>query len=168
MTKKLLNAWKRRTSQLTTEARCIYLAYKDPRVPWYAKILIVCVIGYAFSPLDKVLDSIPIIGYLDHLIFIPLGCVLAFKKTIPSQVFTDCQKIAMNQLNPSRMDRFIIVFIGCLLVSLVIVSAIGVMKDWNLVLAQWFRWFTRMTFTSGSNAREPRGHLIALARLNIV
>jgi len=153
MTTKLLNAWKRRTSQLTTGVRCIYLAYKDPRVPWYAKILIVCVIGYAFSPIDKLLDSIPIIGYLDHLIFIPLGFVLAFKKMIPSEVLTDCREIAGNRLKPNRMDGFIIVFICFLLGSLVIVSAIGVMKDWNLVLTQWFRWLTRMTFISGSNTR---------------
>ena len=153
MTTKLLNTWKRRASQLISEVRCIYLAYKDPRVPWYAKLLIVCVIGYAFSPIDKLLNSIPILGYLDHLIFIPLCFVLAFKKMIPPQVLTDCQKIAMNRLKPNRIDGFIIVFICLLLVSLVIVSAIGVMKDWNLVLVQWFRWFTRMTLISGSNTR---------------
>jgi len=149
----LLNAWKRTASQLIGEVRCIYLAYKDPRVPWYAKLLIVCVIGYAFSPIDKLLDSIPFLGYLDHLIFIPLGFVLAFKKMIPPQVLTDCQQIAMNRLKPNRIDGFIIVFICFLLVSLVIVSAIGVMKDWNLILTQWFRWFTRMTLISGSNTR---------------
>jgi uncharacterized membrane protein YkvA (DUF1232 family) len=153
VTTKFLNTWKPRASQLINEVRCIYLAYKDPRVPWYAKLLIVCVIGYAFSPIDKLLDSIPILGYLDHLIFIPLGFVLAFKKMIPPQVLTDCQEIAMNRLKPNRIDGFIIVFICFLLVSLVIVSAIGVMKDWNLVLAQWFRWFTRMTLISGSNTR---------------
>jgi uncharacterized membrane protein YkvA (DUF1232 family) len=153
MTTKPVNAWKRRTNQLKIEVCSIYLAYKDPRVPWYAKILIVCVIGYAFSPIDKFLNSIPILGYLDHLIFVPLGVVLAFKKMIPSQVLTDCREIAMNRLKPNRIDGSIIVFICFLLVSLVIVSAIWVMKDWNLVLAQWFRWFTRMTFISGSNAR---------------
>jgi uncharacterized membrane protein YkvA (DUF1232 family) len=153
MTTKPVNTWKRRTNQLKIEACSIYLAYKDPRVPWYAKILIVCVIGYAFSPIDKLLNSIPIIGYLDHLIFVPLGVVLAFKKMIPSQVLTDCQEIAMNRLKPNRIDGSIIVFICFLLVSFVIVSAIWVMKDWNLVLAQWFSWFTRMTFISGSNAR---------------
>ena len=164
MTTKLINTWKRRASQLITEVRCIYLAYKDPRGPWYAKILIVCVIGYAFSPIDKLLDSIPMLGYLDHLIFIPLGFVLAFRKLIPPQVLTDCRELAMNRLKPNRIDGFIIVFICFLLVSLVIVSAIGVMKDWNLVLAQWFRWLTRMAFISGSNTRWPRVHLIASAR----
>jgi uncharacterized membrane protein YkvA (DUF1232 family) len=153
MRSKLLDAWKRGTNQLATEVLCIYLAYRDPRVPWYAKILIVCVIGYAFSPIDKLLNSIPVIGYLDHLILVPLGVVLAFKKMIPSQVLTDCREIAMNRLKPNRMDGFITGFICFLLGSLVIVSAVWVMKDWHLVFVQWFRWFTRMTLISGSNAR---------------
>jgi len=153
MTTKLLNTWKRKTNQLKMEVYAIYLAYKDPRVPWYAKILIVCVIGYAFSPIDKLLNSIPIIGYLDHLILVPLGVVIAFKKMIPPAVFTDCREIAMNRLKPNWIDGSIIVFMWFLLVSLVIISATWAMKDWNLVLGQWFRWFTRMTLISESNAR---------------
>ena len=153
MTTKLLNTWKRKTNQLKMEVYAIYLAYKDPRVPWYAKILIVCVIGYAFSPVDKLLHSVPIIGYLDHLILVPLGVVIAFKKMIPAAVFTDCREIAMNRLKPNWIDGSIIVFMWFLLVSLVIISATWAMKDWNLVLGQWFRWFTRMTLISESNAR---------------
>ncbi|MGD0072684.1 MAG: DUF1232 domain-containing protein [Candidatus Bathyarchaeia archaeon] len=153
MTTKLLNTWKRKTNQLKMEVYTIYLAYKDPRVPWYAKILIVCVIGYAFSPVDKLLHSVPIIGYLDHLILVPLGVVIAFKKMIPPAVFTDCREIAMNRLKPNWIDGSVIVFIWFLLVSLVIISATWAMKDWNLVLGQWFRWFTRMTLISESNAR---------------
>ena len=153
MTTKLLNTWKRKTNQLKMEVYTIYLAYKDPRVPWYAKILIVCVIGYAFSPVDKLLHSVPIIGYLDHLILVPLGVVIAFKKMIPPAVFTDCREIAMNRLKPNWIDGSVIVFIWFLLVSLVIISATWAMKDWNLVLGEWFRWFTRMTLISESNAR---------------
>ena len=154
MTTKLLNTWKRRANRLKMEAYAIYLAYKDPRVPWYAKVLIVCIIGYAFSPIDKFLNSIPIIGYLDHLIFVPLGVVLAFKKMIPSAVWTDCREIAMNRKKPTNwVDGSVIVFIWFLLVSLGIVSTIGVMKGWNLVLGQWFRWFTRITLIPESNAR---------------
>ena len=154
MTMKLLNTWKRRANQLKVEAFAIYLAYKDPRVPWYAKILIVCVFGYAFSPIDKFLNSIPIIRYLDHLILVPLGVALAFRKMIPSAVLTDCRETAMNRKKPTNWrDGFIIMSIWFLFVSLAIVSTIWVMKDWNLVLGQWIRWFTRMTFISESNAR---------------
>ena len=59
MARKLLYASKRRVNQLKMETYTIYLAYKDPRVPWYAKILIACVVGYAFSPIDKLLNTIP-------------------------------------------------------------------------------------------------------------
>ena len=157
MTTKCLHTWKRRANRLKMDAYAIYLAYKDPRVPWYAKILIVCVIGYAFSPIDKFLNSIPIVGYLDHLIFVPLGVVLVFKKMIPLLVLTDCRqkaRIAMNSTNTRNWVRGpIVILIWLLSASLIIVSTKWAMKDWNLVLGQWFRWFTRMTLISESNAR---------------
>jgi len=157
MTTKYLHAWKRRVSRLKMDAYAIYLAYKDPRVPWYAKILIVCVIGYAFSPIDKLLNSIPIIGYLDHLIFVPLGVVLAFKKMIPPAVFTDCREKARMTMNSKSSTNWvhgsIIILIWLLFASLIIVSTKWAMKDWNLLLGQWIRWFTRMTLISESNAR---------------
>jgi uncharacterized membrane protein YkvA (DUF1232 family) len=157
MTIKLPHTWKRKTNQLKMEAHAIYLSYKDPRVPWYAKILIVCVIGYAFSPIDKFLNSIPIIGYLDHLIFVPLGVVLAFKKMIPSQVLTDCRQKARIAMNPENSTNWvqgsIIILIWLLFASLIIFCTKWAMKDWNLVLGQWFRWFTRMTLISESNTQ---------------
>src|SRR5512139_767060 len=126
--------WGRKVNQLKVETYSIYLAYKDPRVPWYAKILVACVIGYAFSPIDKFLNSIPIIGYLDHLILVPLGVVLAFKKMIPLTVWTDCRKMATYRKKSTKwVDNSIIAFILLLLVSLVIISTIWAMQDWNLV-----------------------------------
>jgi uncharacterized membrane protein YkvA (DUF1232 family) len=154
MITKLFYTWKRRAKQFKMETYVIYLAYKHPRVPWYAKVLIVCVIGYAFSPIDKLLNSIPIIGYLDHLILVPLGVVLAFKKMVPPAVFTDCRekaRIAMNRKKANWVDGSIIIVIWFLVASLAMVSMIWVMKDWNLVIGQWFRWFARMAFNSESN-----------------
>jgi uncharacterized membrane protein YkvA (DUF1232 family) len=154
MTTKLFNPWKRRANRIKMEAYAIYLAYKDPRVPWYAKILIVCIIGYAFSPIDKLLNSIPILGYVDHLILVPMGVVLAFKKMIPSAVLTDCRETALNRNKPTNwVDGSITVFILLLFVSLGIVSTLWTMKDWNLVLGQWFGWMTRITSISESNVR---------------
>jgi uncharacterized membrane protein YkvA (DUF1232 family) len=154
MTTKLFNSWKRRANRIKMEAYAIYLAYKDPRVPWYAKILIVCIIGYAFSPIDKLLNSIPILGYVDHLILVPMGVVLAFKKMIPSGVLTDCRETALNRKKPTNwVDGSITVFILLLFVSLGIVSTLWTMKDWNLVLGQWFGWMTRITSISESSVR---------------
>jgi hypothetical protein len=85
---------------------------------------------------------------------VPLGVVIAFKKMIPSAVWTDCREIAMNRKKPTNwVDGSIVIFIWVLFVSLGIVSTIGVMKGWNLVLGQWFRWFTRITLIPESNAR---------------
>ena len=138
MTARIFDVWKHRAKKLKMETYAIYLAYKDPRVPWYAKLLIACIVGYLFSPIDKFLDSIPIIGYLDHLILVPIGVALAFKKMIPPAVLTDCRekaRIAMNRKNPTNwVDGSIIIFIWFLFASLAIVYTTWVMKDWNVVL----------------------------------
>jgi len=60
--KDFLESWKRRAGELKVEVYAIYLAYKDPRVPWYAQIFAACVIAYTFSPIDLTPDPIPILG----------------------------------------------------------------------------------------------------------
>ncbi|MGG3563273.1 YkvA family protein [Neobacillus rhizosphaerae] len=61
----------------------LYLSYKDSRVPWYAKLVAICVVAYAFSPIDLIPDFIPVLGYLDDLIIVPLGISLALKLIPP-------------------------------------------------------------------------------------
>ncbi|MED4456384.1 YkvA family protein [Metabacillus fastidiosus] len=68
----------------------LYLAYKDERVPWYTKLFTVCVVAYAFSPIDLIPDFIPIIGYLDDVIIVPLGIMFALKM-IPNEVILECE-----------------------------------------------------------------------------
>jgi len=65
-----LKVWAR---TIKRDAHAIYLAARDPRVPWYAKALAFCVAGYALSPLDLIPDFIPILGYLDDVVIVPLG-----------------------------------------------------------------------------------------------
>lgn len=64
--------FKARVKQLKGEIYTLYWAYHDPRVPWYAKVLIAAIVAYAESPIDLVPDFIPVLGYLDDLILIPL------------------------------------------------------------------------------------------------
>ncbi|MBO1515003.1 YkvA family protein [Metabacillus bambusae] len=66
----------------------LYLSYKDNRTPWYAKAVAICVVAYAFSPVDLIPDFIPILGYLDDLILIPLGISLAIK-LIPTYIIEE-------------------------------------------------------------------------------
>lgn len=73
------------------EVYAIYLAYKDPRVPLRARVFAACVVGYAFSPIDLIPDFIPVLGYVDDLILIPLGVKLALKM-IPCEVMADCRE----------------------------------------------------------------------------
>ncbi|OWK18557.1 hypothetical protein AJ88_06770 [Mesorhizobium amorphae CCBAU 01583] len=70
------------------DVHAIYLAAGDPRTPWYAKALALCVAGYALSPIDLIPDFIPVLGYLDDAIIVPLG-ILAVLKMIPPEVMAE-------------------------------------------------------------------------------
>jgi uncharacterized membrane protein YkvA (DUF1232 family) len=66
----------------------LYLASRDPRVPWYAKGVAVCVAAYALSPLDLIPDFVPVLGYLDDLVIVPLGIMLAVAM-IPAPIMAE-------------------------------------------------------------------------------
>jgi uncharacterized membrane protein YkvA (DUF1232 family) len=92
-----LAVWKARARHLRAEVYALYLAYRDPRVPWYAKLLAVCVVGYALSPIDLIPDFVPVLGYLDDLVLIPLGVALALRM-IPPAVMDECRARARAEL----------------------------------------------------------------------
>jgi len=92
-----MEQWRQRAQQLKTETYALWLAYKDPRVPWYAKVFAACVVGYAFSPIDLIPDFIPVLGYLDDLVLIPLG-VAAALRMIPAPVMEECRAKAQETL----------------------------------------------------------------------
>ena len=75
---------------LKNEAYAIYLAAKDPRTPWYARVLIYFVVAHTFSPIDLIPDFIPILGFLDDIIITPLGIALAIR-LIPAEVLTEAR-----------------------------------------------------------------------------
>ena len=85
-----LKRWARR---LKAEVYALYLAYKDPRVPLYARVFAAVVVGYAFSPVDLIPDMIPVLGYLDDLVLVPLGVALAVRM-IPAPVLAECRERA--------------------------------------------------------------------------
>ena len=112
--------WKQRARQLKIEVYAIWLAYRDPRVPWYARIFAACVVGYAFSPIDLIPDPVPVLGYLDDLVLIPLGVTLALKM-IPAPVMAECRAKArevMSQGKPvNRTAAVVIVAVWLLLAA---------------------------------------------------
>ncbi len=73
---------------LKRDGHAIYLASRDPRVPWYAKALAIAVAAYALSPIDLIPDFIPVIGYLDELLILPLGIWLVVR-LIPDEVMVE-------------------------------------------------------------------------------
>lgn len=85
--------WKRRALQLKTEIYALYLAYRDPRTPLFAKIFAGMVVAYAFSPIDLIPDPIPILGLLDDLILLPIGIAIAIRM-IPDPVLAECRENA--------------------------------------------------------------------------
>ncbi|NMC58790.1 MAG: DUF1232 domain-containing protein [Candidatus Methanofastidiosa archaeon] len=85
---------KEKTKSLETEVYTLYKAYRDPRVPWYVKALILILLGYFISPIDLIPDFIPFIGYLDDLIIISLTIYLIIK-LMPNDVYQDCRNKAI-------------------------------------------------------------------------
>jgi uncharacterized membrane protein YkvA (DUF1232 family) len=80
-----LEEWARRIKR---DAHALYLAAHDPRTPWYAKALAVFVAGYALSPIDLIPDFVPIFGYLDDVILVPLG-IATVVAMIPATVMAE-------------------------------------------------------------------------------
>ena len=93
--------WRAKTHDLKREVFALYLACRDPRVPWYAKALAAGVVAYAFSPIDLIPDFIPVVGYLDELVLVPLG-VLAVRAMIPAAVLAECRERAETALERGR------------------------------------------------------------------
>ncbi len=89
-----LGALRRWAKRLKTEIHALYLACRDPRVPWFAKAVAVFVVAYALSPIDLIPDFVPVFGYLDDLIIVPLGILLA-RRLIPAEVMEECRAAAL-------------------------------------------------------------------------
>lgn len=78
---------------LKRDTHAVYLATRHPRTPWHTKLLAAAVVAYALSPLDLIPDFIPVIGYLDDLIIVPLG-IAAVLRLLPADVLADCREQA--------------------------------------------------------------------------
>ena len=122
---KLLDGLKDCARRLGRELHALHLAYRDPYTPWYAKAWSALVVGYAFSPIDLIPDFIPILGYLDDLILLPLGIYVALR-LIPDDVI-EAARAQARKAPAARepMGR---------------VTAVAVVTVWFLLLA-WAAWF---------------------------
>jgi uncharacterized membrane protein YkvA (DUF1232 family) len=93
----MLAKWKEIVRKLKEDIYTLYLASSDPRVPLEAKVIILITVAYAFSPIDFIPDFIPILGYLDDLLIVPLGIWLAIK-LMPHEVLVEYREKAKQQM----------------------------------------------------------------------
>ncbi|QND68463.1 DUF1232 domain-containing protein [Mesorhizobium loti] len=88
-----LKTWAR---SIKRDVVALWIAARDPRVPWYAKLTAGTVAAYALSPIDLIPDFIPVIGYLDDIIIVPLGILLAVK-LIPAPLMDEFRQEAIRR-----------------------------------------------------------------------
>ena len=116
---------KQKAKQLKKEILALYYAYQDPKLPILPKILIISTVAYALSPIDLIPDFIPVLGYLDDLIVLPLMISLSLK-LIPTDIMESSREKAENnyqRLKPNKLVGTIFIIIWIILL-VVLVKAI--------------------------------------------
>ena len=113
-----LKRWARR---LKRDAHAVYLVARDPRTPWYVKALAMFVAGYALSPIDLIPDFVPILGYLDDLIIVPLGLLLVIR-LVPPEIMAEHRAAADRAVGKpaSRIAVLVIAAIWVIAIALLL------------------------------------------------
>jgi uncharacterized membrane protein YkvA (DUF1232 family) len=121
MQRTTLRDWSRAIKRDTV---AVYLAVRDPRVPWYAKVVGAAVAAYALSPIDLIPDFIPVLGYLDDAILVPLGLVLV-RRLIPPDILAEHRAAAAlvidRPVSKTAAVAIILIWIGALALGVVVV-----------------------------------------------
>ena len=116
---KRLRQWAR---ALKRDVVAVYLAARDPRVPWYAKVVAAGVAAYALSPIDLIPDFVPVLGYLDDVILVPLGIALAIR-LIPPALWQEHRETAATRIAErptSPVGAAVIIIVWIMLLALMI------------------------------------------------
>lgn len=120
----MFDQWRGWARRVKREIYALALAYRDPRVPWHARMVAAGVVAYAFSPLDLIPDPIPVLGYLDDLLLLPLGVLLAIR-LIPPAILDEKRDQAEALLARGRPTNWtaaaVIIAIWLLLAALAVV-----------------------------------------------
>jgi len=97
----MFSKWKEKISNLKNDIITLYLAFKDPRISILPKIIIGLTVSYALSPIDLIPDFIPVIGYLDDLLLLPLGIIISIK-LIPNEILNELREKAKDLQEPKK------------------------------------------------------------------
>jgi uncharacterized membrane protein YkvA (DUF1232 family) len=114
-----MGSWRDQARRLRREVYALALACRDPRVPWYVKALAAGLVAYALSPVDLIPDFIPVLGYLDDLVVIPLG-VLLMRRWIPAEVWVECRAYDIEEARPWWKVRLLAVGLTLALAAFVL------------------------------------------------
>jgi uncharacterized membrane protein YkvA (DUF1232 family) len=121
----LLEALKQRARRLKAETFALYLAARHPGTPWYAKLVVVGIVAYAVSPIDVIPDFVPILGYLDDLVLLPIGIALAIKM-IPPDVWLECRARAQGVMVHGKTISYVA---GTIIIVLwIALAALGILR----------------------------------------
>ncbi|MCX7838515.1 MAG: YkvA family protein [Anaerolineae bacterium] len=119
----------KRARALKRDAYALYIAARDPRVPWYAKVFLGLVLAHTFSPIDLIPDFVPILGYLDDLVITPLGIVIALKM-IPPEVISEARQQSeelLRQGKPiSRVGALLVIAVWLIIITAIVWSIVRV------------------------------------------
>ena len=113
-----------RVCRLKAELWALCLAARDPRTPWYAKLLVASIVAYACSPIDLIPDFVPVLGYLDDLVLLPLGIALAMR-LVPPTVLVECRARAQATLQNGKPISWmagvmiVVIWLGCAVLGVV-------------------------------------------------
>ena len=127
----MIEGWKSRAQSLRTETRALCLASRDPRVPRHVRAVAIAIVAYALSPIDLIPDFIPVLGYVDDLVLLPLGICLLIR-LIPDDVLEECRERAAREGwslgSKGRLAAIVMVIIWAAvaaLVAVLILRALG-------------------------------------------
>lgn len=113
-------AWAR---TIKRDVVALWYAARDPRVPWYAKAVAACVVAYALSPIDLIPDFIPVLGYLDDLVIVPLG-IIAAVKLVPEELMAEFRERA------ARLEQRPKSYAGAILIAVIWIGATIAIAAW--------------------------------------
>ncbi|EKQ54344.1 MULTISPECIES: YkvA family protein [unclassified Clostridium] len=118
---------KQKIKKIKKDIGALYLAYKRPDVPFYAKLVSILVVAYALSPIDLIPDFIPVFGYLDDLVLLPLGIAFAIK-LIPANIMNECRQQSENIFKEGKPKNWvaggIIICIWLIIISYILIKII--------------------------------------------
>ena len=119
----MLDGWRRRARAIRRDTYALYLASRDPRVPWLAKIVAAAVLAYALSPVDLIPDFIPVLGLLDDLVIVPLGLALVVR-LVPPELMAEHRAAAADTRAPSSGTGLAIVIATWIVVAIVATAVV--------------------------------------------